>query len=190
MKAQPCLAVAVVGLLGLGAPLTVASLSAQTSAPADVTFTKDIAPILQRSCQQCHNPDGGAPMSLRTYEEVRPYARAIKARTSIGPRAGVMPPWFVERNIGIQHFKADPSLSEEEIAKIARWADSGAPRGNAADMPAAAAEVVGEDGWVLGKPDLIVKSPQIFVAGHRARQVGLDWHGADRLDRRPLGVVG
>ncbi len=160
MKAQLCFAAVVVGFAGLG----VTSLSAQTNTAADVTFTKDIAPILQRSCQQCHTPDGGAPMPLRTYEEVRPYARAIKARTSMGPRAGVMPPWFVERNIGIQRFKGDPSLSEEEIARVAKWADSGAPRGNPSDMPTATPEVIGEDGWVLGKPDLIVKSPEIFVA--------------------------
>ena len=107
-----------------------------------MTFSKDIAPILQRSCQQCHNPDGGAPMSLTTYEEVRPYARAIKQRTAMGPRAGVMPPWFVEKNIGIQRFKGDPSLSDEEIAKIAKWADSGAPRGNPADMPPPTADVM------------------------------------------------
>src|SRR5262249_47202965 len=78
-----------------------------------VTFTRDIAPILQRSCQQCHTADGGAPMSLVTYEEVRPWARAIKQRTSLGPHAGVMPPWFVEKNIGIQHYKNDPSLSND-----------------------------------------------------------------------------
>jgi mono/diheme cytochrome c family protein len=141
--------------------------SAQAPAPGaaqEVTFTRDIAPILQRSCQQCHNPDGGAPMSLTTYEEVRPYARAIKTRTGMGPRAGVMPPWFVEKNIGIQRYKGDPSLSAEEIAKVAKWADSGAPRGNPADMPAASkAAATGEDGWVLGKPDLIVKSPEVFV---------------------------
>ncbi len=149
----------IAALVSLAAPLIPAAASAQ-----DVTFTKDIAPILQRSCQQCHNPNGGAPMSLRTYDEVRPYARAMKARTGIGPRAGVMPPWFVEKNIGIQHFKGDPSLSHEEIAKIAKWADSGAARGNAADMPTAKTGTASEDGWVLGKPDLIVKSPEIFVA--------------------------
>jgi hypothetical protein len=102
-------------------------------------------------------------MSLTSYEEVRPYARAIKTRTGVGPRAGVMPPWFVEKNIGIQHFKGDPSLSAEEIAKVAKWADSGAPRGNAADLPAAKVAPVGEDGWVLGKPDLVVRSPEVFV---------------------------
>ena len=143
-------------------------LNAQSPAPAqrtatDLTYTKDIAPILQRSCVTCHNPDGGAPMSLTSYEEVRPYARAIKQRTGMGPRAGVMPPWFIEKNIGIQHYKNDPSLSEDEIRKVAAWVDGGAPRGNPADLPPALAHVNGEDGWVLGKPDLVVKGPEIFV---------------------------
>jgi mono/diheme cytochrome c family protein len=139
--------------------------AAQQSAGAqsEVTFTKDIAPILQRSCQQCHNPDGGAPMSLLTYDDVRPWARAMKARTSVGPHAGVMPPWFIEKNIGIQKYKGDISLSDEEIAKIAKWADSGAPRGNPADMPPAKATASGGEGWTLGEPDLIVKSPEISV---------------------------
>src|SRR5438876_699338 len=111
----------------VGAVLTAASLArpgslhAQSPAPpSEVTFTKDIAPILQRSCQNCHRPDGVAPMALTTYEEVRPWARAMKQRTGIGPRAGVMPPWYVEKNIGIQHYKDDPSLSDEEIARIAK----------------------------------------------------------------------
>src|SRR5215470_4843034 len=103
--------------------------------PGDVTFTKDIAPILQRSCQQCHRPDGVAPMPLVTYEQVRPWAREIKLRTSLGPHAGVMPPWFVEKDIGMQKFKNDPSLSDEEIAKIGKWVNGGAPRGSPADMP-------------------------------------------------------
>ena len=139
--------------------------SAQSSArpAADVTYTRDIAPILQRSCIQCHNVDGGAPMSLTSFEEVRPYARAIKTRTHMGPRAGVMPPWFVEKNIGIQRYKGDPSLSEVELAKIALWADSGSPRGNPADMPVGRASAMGVDGWLLGKPDLIVKGPEIHV---------------------------
>ena len=127
---------AAIGCWLFGVTLAPGLSQAQVNQPAaDVTFTKDIAPILQRSCQQCHRPDGGAPMSLITYEEVRPWARAMKTRTGLGPRAGVMPPWFVEKNIGIQKFKHDPSLSDEEIARIAKWADSGAPRGNPADMP-------------------------------------------------------
>jgi mono/diheme cytochrome c family protein len=160
----------VVGGLGVLLAVTSASAGAQGTAPAaqrtsspQVTYTKDIAPILQRSCVSCHNPDGGAPMSLMTYEEVRPYARAIKTRTHIGPRAGVMPPWFVEKNIGIQRYKGDPSLSTEELAKVAAWADAGAPRGNPADLPPMKASATGEDGWLLGKPDLIVKGPEIHV---------------------------
>jgi len=139
--------------------------SAQSPArPAgEVTYTRDIAPILQRSCIQCHNVDGGAPMSLTTFEEVRPYARAIKTRTHMGPRAGVMPPWFVEKNIGIQRYKGDPSLSEVELAKISTWVDTGSPRGNPADMPVAKASATGVDGWLLGKPDLVVKGPEIYV---------------------------
>src|SRR5213596_729034 len=89
--------------------------------PDDVTFARDIAPILQRSCQNCHRPDGVAPMSLVTYEEVRPWARSIKLRTGLGPRAGVMPPWYIEKNIGIQKYKNDPSLSAAEIATVAKW---------------------------------------------------------------------
>ena len=102
--------------LALLAP-TVAT--AQQAAPApyagEVTYAKDIAPILQRSCQNCHRPESVAPMSLLSYEQVRPWARSIKTRVSIGPKAGVMPPWYAEKNIGIQKYKNDPSLSEEEI---------------------------------------------------------------------------
>ncbi len=137
--------------------------AAQSGAPSvDVTFTKDIAPILQRSCQRCHRPDGGAPMPLVTYEQVWPWARSIKTRTGLGPRAGVMPPWFVERNIGIQHFKQDPSLSEPEIAMIAKWADGGAPRGNPADLPRAL-DFANTDKWTIGEPDLVLRSADVTV---------------------------
>ena len=140
-----------------------ASPTAQSGAPAgDVTFSKDIAPILQRSCQQCHHASGVAPMPLTTYEEVRPWSRAIKTRTALGPRAGVMPPWFVEKNIGIQKFKHDPSLSDEEIATIARWVDGGAPRGNAADMPPPR-DFANTERWSIGEPDLVLRSPDIVV---------------------------
>ena len=151
--------------------LLVASTASAQSAPASVTYTKDIAPVLQRSCENCHRPDGGAPMSLTTYEEVRPWARAIKQRTGMGPHAGVMPPWYMERNIGIQSFKNDPSVSDEEIAKIAKWADTGAARGNAADMPPPRKW---EDAktWTIGTPDLIVKLPDVTVKANAP-----DWWG-------------
>ena len=71
--------------------------------PEDVTFTKDIAPILQRSCQNCHRAEGGAPMPLTTFAEVRPWARSIKLRTSIRGRMGAMPPFFLEKDIRYRH---------------------------------------------------------------------------------------
>ena len=117
------LAVAAAGAIGAQS-----TLKAQQGA-SDVTYTKDIAPILQRSCENCHRPGGGGPMPLTSYEEVRPWARAIKQRTGIGPHAGVMPPWY-GKNIGITTYKDDPSLSAAEVAKVAKWADAGAPRGN------------------------------------------------------------
>ena len=106
--------------LALAAAFVAAPAIAQThpATPSDVTFTKDIAPILQRSCQTCHRPDGVAPMSLVTYEEARPWARAMKQRTGIGPRAGVMPPWYIEKNIGIQEYKDDPSLPRSRAGPI------------------------------------------------------------------------
>ena len=125
--AQRLLISGAVILIGLASTGT--ALAGQTGARdhPEVTCTKHIAPMLQRSCQTCHRPDSVAPMSLLIYQQARPWARAMKMRTSLGPRAGVMPPWYIETNIGIQHYKNDPSLSEEEIAKIGAWADSGAP---------------------------------------------------------------
>ena len=172
-------------LLGLAAVLVVVAATpaaAQTSAP--VTFTKDIAPILQRSCQQCHRPDSIAPMSLLNYEQARPYARAMKTRTSLrdtyGAR-GVMPPWFIEKNIGVQTFKGDISLSDDDIAKIAKWADSGAPEGNRADLPTALV-FADTNAWTLGKPDLIISSPKVLVKG-----VGSDWWGP--IGETPSGLT-
>jgi mono/diheme cytochrome c family protein len=160
MKFTLRIALAVAAVVGLLAPISPRAQS--RDAAGDVTFTKDIAPILQRSCQQCHRPAGVAPMPLTTYEEARPWARAMKTKTGLGPRAGVMPPFFVERNIGIQKFKKDPSLSDEEIAKIAKWADSGAPRGNPADMPAPL-DFSNADNWTIGEPDLVLRSPDVIV---------------------------
>ena len=100
------------------------------------TFAKDVAPILQRSCETCHRADGGAPMALATYGDVRPWARAIKDKTSRPDNDPErMPPWFIEKNVGVQRFKNDISLNRDEVALIAEWVDAGAPRGNPADMP-------------------------------------------------------
>ena len=144
---------------------------AQPAAHDDVTFTKDVAPILQRSCQKCHRPNSVAPMSLITYEEVRPWARSIKQRTGLRNRMGVMPPWYIEKDIGIQQFKDDWSLSDAEITTIAAWADAGAPRGNPADMPVPPA-FIDVDEWEIGQPDLIVSSPPIEMKADAP-----DWWG-------------
>ena len=152
-----------------------------TSAAAEVTFTKDIAPILQRSCEQCHRPGQIAPMSLQTYEEVRPYARAIKNRTALTSRMGVMPPWMIEKDIGIQGFKNDRSLSETEVQLIAEWADAGAPRGNPADLPAPLDWGSGDE-WTIGEPDLIVKSKPFSMEAEAP-----DWWGA--FETVPTGAT-
>ena len=161
-------------LTALAVVLVAVPVSAQTTIDRPVTFTKDIAPILQKNCQQCHRPESIAPMSLLTYEQARPYARAMKQRTQLayvpGMR-GVMPPWLLERNIGIQKLKEDISLTDEEIAIVAKWADSGAPQGNPADMPPALT-FIDNSRWFLGKPDLIMSSPAVFVKG-----VAVDWWG-------------
>jgi hypothetical protein len=143
-----------IGLLAVGALGAAPAIAVASQAPASMTFTRDIAPILQRSCQHCHRPGAIAPMSLLTFEEVRPWASAIKRRTSTRE----MPPWFIERNVGIQKFKDDLSLTDAEIAKIARWVDSGAPRGNPADAPPPRQFPASAD-WSFGSPDLVVSSP-------------------------------
>ena len=163
---------ALTGAVALMALPALTALQAPASAPVAPgvpTFTKDIAPILQAKCETCHRPDAAAPMSLISYEDVRPWARSIKSRTGLGPHAGVMPPWYAEKGVGIQDYQNDPSLSDEQIQKIAKWVDSGAPRGNPADMPP---PVTFTDDWHIGKPDLIVLSPIVEMPA-----AGSDWWG-------------
>ena len=174
----------VVGVATFAAAVLVGSGTVQAGQAAsdhdDVTFTKDIAPILQRSCQHCHQTDSVAPMSLITYSEVRPWARAMKLRTGMGPVAGVMPPWYIEKNIGIQEYQFDPSLSAEEIAKIGIWSDNGAPRGNPADMPPLK-PTGGAGVWTAGEPDLITVLQDIVLKGDAP-----DWWG--EIDNTPVGI--
>ena len=159
-----------------------AGVATQTKSQHPITFTKDVAPILQRSCQSCHRPGSIAPMSLVTYEDVRPWARAIKDKTSrTDDDPDRMPPWFIEKNIGIQNFKDDISLTSEDIATIATWTDTGAPRGNPADLPPAIEWPDGKD-WTLGEPDLVISSPN-----HRLEAVAADWYGL--LDSSPTGLT-
>ena len=117
----------------------------------DATFSKDIAPILQRSCQNCHRTGSIAPMTLLTYKEARPWARSIKEKVV----RREMPPWHIDRNVGITKFKEDPSLTDAEIATISNWVDRGAPEGNPADMPPPR-QFSDLDKWQIGKPDIVV----------------------------------
>jgi hypothetical protein len=133
-----------------------------------VTFTKDIAPILQRSCQNCHRAESMAPMSLMTYQEARPWAKSIKQKVV----QREMPPWFVDKNVGIRKFKDDPSLSDKEIATITAWVDAGAPEGNPADMPPPR-KFEDVDKWHIGTPDLVVSMPVAFIV----KPAAPDWWG-------------
>jgi hypothetical protein len=163
---------AVLGVSVLLTPKGADFLSAQAQAgrPGEVTFTKDVAPILQRSCQTCHRPESLAPMSLMTYEEVRPWARAIKRRTM----AREMPPWHIEKNLGIQKFKDDISLGAAEIAAIAAWVDGGAVQGNPADLPPSR-KFDDLDGWKIGTPDLILEVPRAWMVPAQGPDAWIDF---------------
>ena len=143
-----------------GALLACSSLAIAAEPVAKPTFSKDVAPILQAKCVSCHEPGSIAPMSLRTFDEVRPFARSIKQRVA----ARQMPPWHINKAVGVQKFKNDISLSDEQVQTIVDWVDQGAPEGNKADLPPLKPVTTslywqGErDGY--GPPDLIVASPE------------------------------
>ncbi len=153
----------VVTLIASGALLAVSSAlmagepTKNAASAKPVTFTKDIAPIFQDKCEACHRKDSMAPMSLVTYEEARPWARSIKERVVTHQ----MPPWHLDKTVGIQKFENDRSLSDEQIATIVRWVDSGSQMGDIKDMPPPK-QWPNEDEWQLakqfGEPDLILKS--------------------------------
>jgi len=151
-------------------PLMVLFAQFATAEPAStaptkepVTFSKDIAAIFQAKCQECHQPNSIAPMSLITYKEVRPWARSIRERVVTRQ----MPPWHIDRSVGVQKFKNDMSLTDEQVATIARWVDEGAPEGNPKDLPPAK-PLVTDNEWKAvrdgyGPPDLVVKSPEFTM---------------------------
>lgn len=144
-----------------------AGLSAAMRAPvpggAAVTFNKDVAPILQQKCQVCHQPNSIAPMSLLTFQDAKLSAHAIKARV----QARTMPPWHIDRNIGIQSFKNDRGLSDAQVATIVNWVDGGAAEGDPKDLPPPVA-FPDPNAWQFAKqfgaPDLVIKSPPYTLA--------------------------
>ena len=129
---------------------------------AQVTFAKDVAPIVQQKCQMCHRPGSIAPMSLMTYEDVVRKAATIRSRV----QSRTMPPWHIDKTVGIQEFKNDRSLTDAQINTITRWVDGGTPLGDPKDLPA---PVSWPDPalWQLaerfGEPDLIVKSQPFTI---------------------------
>src|SRR6185437_4536199 len=127
-------------------PVIVGLLFAFTSTaatnPSPVTFTKDVAPVLQKNCQGCHRPGEAAPFSLLNYAQARPWAKAIKAATL----KRKMPPWFADPHYG--KFANDSSLRQNEIDTLAAWVDGGALRGDLNDMPPPREYA---DGWAIPK---------------------------------------
>src|SRR5690606_265230 len=119
--------------------------------------------------------------SFLTYQEVRPWASVIKHRTGLRDRAGVMPPYYLERGIGIQHMKDDLRLTEEEIETIAIWVDSGAPLGDPADLPPPL-EFDDSGEWALGEPDLITRTAEFFMEAGAP-----DWWG--EMPSVPVGLT-
>ena len=164
--------------IAVAAAMSIPSVSLAQS--SEVTFHKDIEPILQRSCQNCHRDGGAGPMPLVTYDQVAPFAGLIEYKTALRDRAGAMPPWYMEKDIGIQEFKNDPSLSDEELALISTWARSGTPKGNEADAPDS---LVFNDSlkWKAGEPDLVVVMNEVTkLAGTP------DWWG--EIDSMPTNL--
>jgi mono/diheme cytochrome c family protein len=140
-------------LTALSGVLALATLLARPATAADVTFNKDVLPILQKNCQTCHRPGEVAPMSLIAYRDARPWAKAIKAAVL----AGKMPPWQVEPRYDHMFSNVD-RLSEAERTTLASWADGGAPEGEATDRP----PMTFTDGWNI-KPDMVVEMPTGFA---------------------------
>ncbi len=130
-----------------------AAVSFAASAPSQITFTKDVLPIMQKRCQNCHRPGEVAPMAFLTYNEVRPWAKAIREAVLTKK----MPPWFADPHYG--KFSNDRSLAKDEIDTLVSWVDGGVREGDPKDAPAPVAWV---DGWSIGKPDAVFEMPHDF----------------------------
>ena len=151
-----------IGLSLLAAVAVVCGLTLHGQTPpvatTGPTYSKDVAPILNRNCVGCHRPGEIGPMALRTYDEVRPWARAIERQVS----ARTMPPWHADAPHGT--FENERGLTQAEIDTIATWAKNDAPRGDPKDGPA---PPTFSDGWTIGTPDLIVSMPQPYAVPAR-----------------------
>ncbi len=150
----------VIAMVAQASALAADAKPANPGVREQVTFSKDVSPILQEKCQECHQPNSIAPMSLITFQQVRPWARSIKQRVITRQ----MPPWHIDQGVGVQKFKNDMSLSDQQINTIVRWVDGGALQGDPKDLPAAK-PLVSDNEWKgardgYGPPDLVVKSSE------------------------------
>ena len=123
-------------------------------APKNVTFAKHVAPILYKSCAECHRPGEAAPFSVLSYKDVRPWAKSIRQKVATKE----MPPWHADPHFGT--WSNDARLNDAEIKTVLNWVDAGAPEGNPKDLPAAPEFVTG---WSFGKPDAIIQMPEEFT---------------------------
>jgi hypothetical protein len=145
----------VLAALALSGPALSAQQGGEASMDEDVTFSRDVAPIIQQNCQICHRQGSVAPMSFENYRDVRRYARRIKDQVA----RRLMPPYHIDAGVGIQEIKNDWRLSDSEIETIVTWVDAGTPEGDPADLPEA---IVWEDRQMwqqegeLGPPDHVV----------------------------------
>jgi hypothetical protein len=147
-------------MFSVGTALAIAVPVFAADAAKPVTFSKDVAPIFQAKCQECHQPGSIAPMSLITFQEARPWARSIKERVATRQ----MPPWHIDRSVGVQKFKNDMSLTDEQVDTIVRWVDGGSLQGDPKDMPPPR-PVVNDNQWEgvrdgFGPPDLVIRSSE------------------------------
>jgi hypothetical protein len=134
-------------------PVSFIMIAIPAMAAGPITFNKDVLPVLQQKCQECHRPGEAAPMSFLDYKSTRPWAKAIKTAML----AGKMPPWLADSHYG--RFSNDRSLTATERATLVTWADTGALEGNAKDAPRPVEWV---QGWTIGKPDAVIEMPQAF----------------------------
>src|ERR1700730_8936494 len=159
----PGVQAAIVATLGVGLVLTMTAMAAD-SPVRQVTFSRDVAPIFQAKCQECHQPNSIAPMSLITFQDARPWARSIKERVA----ARQMPPWHIDKSVGVQKFKNDISLTDQQVDTIVSWVDGGAPQGDPKDLPPPK-PLVTDNQWQavkdgFGPPDLVIKSSEYTMA--------------------------
>jgi len=134
--------------------LTLVALTAAMCARSAPTFYRDVLPVLQQKCQNCHRKGEAAPMPLTAYDEVRPWARAI--REAVLTRR--MPPWFADPHHG--EFTNDSRLTAQESGTLVAWVDAGSPEGAPKDAPPTREFV---EGWTIGTPDVVYELPADFA---------------------------